>query len=207
MDDNSSLLKWSVSGPVVAKMLQTGEDELLTNQAMPHHENTPTFEATFKKDKSDFIETFLELGNSFQENENRLIHIISKHVLDENAANSVIEASKIGKAQFEIFVVERIQYNTKSIYDTIKKKKIVSLQAERCLYASLYVACQSRDGDLDNFFIHENHLYPPSISEYGKLRKCLTKSDFLVFLNGLTEPIYDPPNIEMKVIDGACCVC
>ena len=80
MDDNSSLLKWSVSGPVVAKMLQTGEDELLTNQAMPHHENTPTFEATFKKDKSDFIEAFLELGNSFQENENRLIHIISKHV-------------------------------------------------------------------------------------------------------------------------------
>ena len=127
--------------------------------------------------------------------------------LDENAANSVIEASKIGKAQFEIFVVERIQYNTKSIYDTIKKKKIVSLQAERCLYASLYVACQSRDGDLDNFFMDENHLYPPSISENGKLRKCLTKSDFLVFLNGLTEPIYDPPYIEMKVIDGACCVC
>ena len=35
------------------------------------------------------------------------------------------------------------------------------------------------------------------------MRKCLTKSDFLVCLNGLTEPIYDPSNVEMKVIDGA----
>ena len=56
---------------------------------MPHHENTPTFEATFKKDKSTFIEAFLELGNPFQENANHLIHITSKHVLDESAANSV----------------------------------------------------------------------------------------------------------------------
>ena len=66
MDDNSSFLKWSVSGPVIAEMLQAGEDELPTNQAMPHHENTPTFEATFKKGKSAFTEAFLELGNPFQ---------------------------------------------------------------------------------------------------------------------------------------------
>ena len=51
MEDNSSLLKWSVSGPVIAEMLQTGEGELPSNQAMPHHENIPTFEAVFKKDK------------------------------------------------------------------------------------------------------------------------------------------------------------
>ena len=38
------------------------------------------------------IETLLSNRNS-----NRLIHIISKHVMDENAANSVREASKIGK--------------------------------------------------------------------------------------------------------------
>ena len=36
-------------------MLQTGEDELLTNQAMPHHENTPTFEATFKRTKAHLL--------------------------------------------------------------------------------------------------------------------------------------------------------
>ena len=85
--------------------------------------------------------------------------------------------------------MERIQCNTKSIYDTIKKnnfpifrsknsivtnkskQKIVSLQAERCLYANLYVACQSKDGDLGNLFVRENYLYPPSLSEYGKFNQ------------------------------------
>lgn len=47
MDDNSSLLKWSLSRPIKADMLQTGDDELPGNQAMPHHENTPTLEITF----------------------------------------------------------------------------------------------------------------------------------------------------------------
>ena len=89
---------------------------------MPHHEKTPTFEATLKKDKSAFIEAFLELGNPFRENENHLIHIIFKHVLDESAANSVRKASKIGSLIRNV-VVERIQGNTKSIYDKIKKKK------------------------------------------------------------------------------------
>ena len=89
MDNNSSLLKWSFSGTAIAEMLQTGEYKLSTNHAMSHHENTPTFAATFKKDKSTFTEAFLELGNPFQENENHLIHIISKHVLNKNAANSV----------------------------------------------------------------------------------------------------------------------
>ena len=103
----------------------------------------------------------------------------------------------------ERFVAERLLCNTKSIYDTVCKndfalfpsknsivtnksvQKIVSLQAERLLYANLYLACQSRDGDLDDFVMHENHLYLPSISDYGKLKKCLTKSDFLACVNSL----------------------
>ena len=34
------------------------------------------------------------------------------------------------------------------------------------------------------------------------LRICLTKSDFLVSLNGLAEFVYDPANVEIKVIEG-----
>ena len=50
------------------------------------------------------------LINPFQKNGNRIIHIFSKHVLDKNAANSVREATKIDKAQFEKFFVKKI-YN------------------------------------------------------------------------------------------------
>ena len=50
------------------------------------------------------------------------------------------------------------------------------MTADRRLYVNLQVACQSRDGDLDNFFAHENHSFPVAISEYGKLRKSTKKS-------------------------------
>ena len=83
------------------------------------------------------------------------------------------------------------------------KQKVINLNSERRLYANLYVACQSREGDLDNFFAHENHTFPVSISEYGKLRKCTSKSHFLQCVESMAEVKYDAPEVSMKVIDGA----
>ena len=83
------------------------------------------------------------------------------------------------------------------------KQKLATLNAERRLYANLYVACQSREGDLDTFFSHENHSFPVSISEYGKLRKAIAKSDFIECLESKVEVKYEAPNVAMKIIDGA----
>ena len=80
---------------------------------------------------------------------------------------------------------------------------MMSLNAERKLYANLYVACQSRESDLDNFFSHENHAFPVAISEYGKLRKATSKSDFLECFESLIEVTHDSPEVSMKVVDGA----
>ena len=87
-----------------------------------------------------------------------------------------------------------------------KKKLSVSLQEERKLYASVYVSCQSREGGLTNFFAHENHAYPPPISEYRKLCKG-TKADFLACIkekDNLAEEseVYT----SAKIIDGAAMV-
>ena len=119
------------------------------------------------------------------------------------------------------FLTQRILTNASSIYDTIKKnnlplfshknsiiisktkQKMVSLDADWRLYANLYVACQSREGNLESFFAHENHSYPVSISEYGRLRKCSAKSDLLKCLEEVVEPSFSPPGVEVKVIDGA----
>ena len=67
----------------------------------------------------------------------------------------------------------------------------------------MFVACQARDGDLDNFFAHENHAYPVSLSEYVKLRKCSEKSDFLQCLDDIAKPSLSPPSVEVKIIDAA----
>ena len=83
------------------------------------------------------------------------------------------------------------------------KQKIPTLISEKCLYANLYVAYQSREGNLDNFFAHENHAFPVPISEYDKLRKATSKFDFLHCMRSLVNVTYNAPDVSMKVIDGA----
>ena len=61
-----------------------------------------------------------------------------------------------------------------------EKKQASSSWKERVqLYSSHYIKWESRQGDLDEFFQLENHEYPPTLSDYGKIRKPTAKSDFL----------------------------
>ena len=46
---------------------------------------------------------------------------------------------------------------------------MLSLKQDCELYASFYVACQTRESDLSDFFSHENYSYPPDLSKFGKL--------------------------------------
>ena len=197
---------------------QTNEEAI---ESHPHHENTFSYEKQFLKDKAALTQAFLDVGNPFLEQEDGLVHIISKHILDEQAASSVRNGQDIGQKQYDAFVSERLEQGNSSIYNNIKKnnfplfrkknsivtskskQRITSLTSDCRLYASLYVACQSRQGNLENFFTHENHEYPISISEYGKLRKCTAKSDFLKCLDELSESSYERPIVEAKIIDGA----
>ena len=144
--------------------------------------------------------------------------------MNSASGESVRNAENIGKKQYEEYVWKRLVTCEKSIHELIPKNnlphfrkknavstskgklKIASLQDDRKLYASLYVACQSRCGDLADFFAHENHSYPASISEYGKLRK-VTKSDFVNILEALGTTRETPPeNLTAKVFDGAAIV-
>ena len=48
---------------------------------------------------------------------------------------------------------------------------------------------------------YENHAFPVSISEYGKLRVAKEKSEFMQLLHKVIEPQYEEPNVQMKRID------
>jgi len=51
-----------------------------------------------------------------------------------------------------------------------------SLKSDCSLFSSLYISCQTREGDIDKFFARENQACPPSLLNMGKLRLG-TKSD------------------------------
>ena len=134
---------------------------------------------------------------------------------------SVRDAYDIGKDAYESYCKDRLISRKSSIYDTIKMNKlplfcqknavqtsktklqIVSLKADCQLFSSLFIASQSRDADLEEFFAQENHGYPVSLSEYGKLRKTY-KSLFLDCIEKTLEaPILQSKTVDMIAIDGA----
>ena len=70
------------------------------------------------------------------------------------------------------------------------------------LFSMLYIASQAREVDMDNFFAHENHPWPPSLSNNGKMNTT-SKSDLIDCLK-LVTPFHDTaPDVDAEVVDGA----
>ena len=78
---------------------------------------------------------------------------------------------------------------------------------------TLYIRCKSRQADLGEFLCCKNHQYPPALSDYGKIWKPTTKSDFLKCLYQEKGPSgekvsvrYERPKVDVIVADGAAMV-
>ena len=66
----------------------------------------------------------------------------------------------------------------------------------------LHILCQTRAGDLETFFMHENQAAPPSLSLGGKLRLG-TKADLLDCLGVEEIQSTGSPAVDAKLLDGA----
>lgn len=86
-----------------------------------------------------------------------------------------------------------------------KNLKLKTAKTNCGLFARLYVGCQARGGDLDEFFQHENQSFPPSISDSGELRHG-NKSDLLHCFEKTHDPVLTEPQVSAVLIDGAALV-
>ena len=128
--------------------------------------------------------------------------------------------------QYHAFVADRIiSNNNAAITDTLSKNslplfhshvqnenskshsKAITLKRDCHLFSRLYIACQSREADLEQFFMHENQSEPPSISSQGRIRLG-TKSDLPCSLEKLSTSISGDifPDVSTHIIDGAAVV-
>ena len=105
LDNPTALLRWAICRPVISEILKEKEDRNLPEL---HHEDTESFEKDFRKDRDSLIASILEYGNPFEEEEQNLVHITSRHVLDDVATKSVKEAKRIGEDQYTAIVNERL---------------------------------------------------------------------------------------------------
>ncbi|KAG7163702.1 Retinol dehydrogenase 7-like [Homarus americanus] len=101
------------------------------------------------------------------------------------------------------------------------KHQLSSVKTDCSLFSSLYISCQTWDGDFDEFFAHENQACPPSLSSMGKLRLG-TNSDLVYCLAELIPPPtrystttavpepsvdkIDSPTTDTVILDGAAIV-
>jgi len=128
----------------------------------------------------------------------------------------------IGKTQYNSYVEKVLIKGEVSIADSISRNKldlfssapkktksadklqIDSLKSDCTLFARLYISCQARDGDMSEFFKHENQACPPSLSKNGMMRGG-NKSDLVSCL--VPKKNSEVPNdIDGKVFDGAAIV-
>ena len=122
------------------------------------------------------------MGNPFTEYSNDLLVLNSRDVVDTAIADTMWQMEKLGLEQYETYVVERLVNQTVSITDPIRRNNLhlfshppvrekswkqlqmSSLKNDCSLFFRLYIASQIRNGDLDDFFQHENQACPPSLS-------------------------------------------
>ena len=76
-------------------------------------------------------------------------------------------------------------FTTKHLSEKKGKQQLMLMKSDMQLFSRLYIACQTRDGNLDEFFRHENQSCPPSLSNMGNLRLG-GKSDLLPCLENLS---------------------
>ena len=164
------------------------------------------------------------MGNPFTEDSGDLLALDTKNVMDANVVRRMRGIKSTGQREYKNFVDQRLLSHEKTISDTIKrinsvlfsdvsslkrkskdKQDLAIMKNDFSLFSRLYISCQTREGNLDDFFKHENLAYPPSLSHGGKLR-VTSKSDLLSCLYTCAKPSSTAPNTDAMVIDGAALV-
>ena len=87
-----------------------------------------------------------------------------------------------------------------------KALKLAQVKTDVNLFARMYISCQSREVDMEVFFQHENHPWPPSLAENGRMRTADNKSDILLELEPMQLSQTTIPYADVKIVDGSALV-
>ena len=222
-ENRDSLNKWMVAGPQLAQVVKDFENNFLEEGVeVNHHEQGSKRQKEFLKHVSSLVDTYTTMGNPFIDTGPDLYTIDSKVVATEVVKNSVKNAKAAGENKFKMFWDERI-LGDKPITERICKTNIAlfrscseknqlktksqtkRLKKDCELFSKLYIGCQNRNGDLSDFFKHENHSQPPSLSNAAGKILSGNKSDLLPCLESKCVAITkeDQNKPTAKIIDGA----
>ena len=135
-----------------------------------------------------------------------------------------MQVEHTGKKQLLKWVETRLHQTLCPITNTICKKnlKIFRTKKSRCslkkqekstiaknnvtLCSRMYISCQTREGNLKNFFSQENQTTPPSLSENGHLWPAKSKSSIIKCIEGNEIHQQECLQVDSKISDGGALV-
>ncbi len=145
-------------------------------------------------------EVIEELGNPFLEDSEDLLVLDSRSIVDTALSDTFKDIEQLGLDQYETYVEERLVKQTKAIADPIKRNnlhlfsrppvhkkfskqlQLLSLKNNCSLFSRLFIASQTRNRDLDDFFSHENQACPPVLAKNGN--EGYDEFDYAAVFNG-----------------------
>jgi len=172
-ENTQALLRWTVAGPEISRVVSEFEQASFIDrlsQELCHHEQTPAQQSAFLTQVSALVTTFKEMGNPFLDDGAEMYAIDTHKVCSSDAVQTVRTIEALGREQHNRFVKERLIERTISVTAPISRNKIplfrepavkikqplhsklATARNDCALFASLYIACQTRNGDLDTFF-------------------------------------------------------
>ena len=183
----NALKHWMIGGPEISRIIDDFEAHVFpsTPSLEDHHDQQRGVQKTFRHVIVELVKVFEELGNPFSEDVECLIALDTKNIMPQEVVQTVYSIASLGKSQYDAFMHDRLVTGSVLLSDGIKKNKLPlfsrpgtkasnqktclsALKDDCALFSRLYIACQSRDRDLDNFFMHENQPWPPSLSKPGE---------------------------------------
>ena len=101
---------------------------------------------------------------------------------------------------------ERLERGNVAITDTIKhnkEQKMVALNNDCSLFSRLYIACQARESNLEEFFQARKPAFPTIIVCFWQINKW-KKSELIDCLQTASQ--HTEPVVDLKATDGAAAV-
>ena len=129
------------------------------------------------------LSTLENVCNPFDDDSNDLFDLETKIVVPKTIAQNLYKLENVEEKQFRDFIEQRVWKRSVPLSDMISRNKFSRFMAVGSCFASrkdeqlntakynvslfsrLFIACQTRKGDLENFFAHENQPNPPSLSD------------------------------------------
>ena len=227
METPSTLLRWSLSSPVLQSSIHHFEEQISSSQKsddIRHHDDNEATNKQFYRDVEMMLSTFIGVGNPFSESL-KLHSLDTAIIAHPKVEDAMKRAVDIGNEQYSMFMENKLQTSNQNIDERFKLNglkrmsskidtspnpstlKIKNLRDNYGLFTSMMFACQQRKVDLNVLFQHENRPHPPSISDKGQIRVSKTKADLVPCLTTKVDAssldVQSPPTSSCLIVDGA----